>query len=328
LAHQQSAVPPDPPLDDASYKLAFTAAPRKFQDAGWMGVRISGFPFCFPCLLAAQTPPPAPAEPVRPEPIQTTITVVEKISAETPANVTVVNASTLSQTPGTNLDDRLRDVPGFTLFRRASSVVANPTTQGVSLRGIGSSGASRTLVLWDGIPANDPFGGWVYWTQLTPDEIDRVEVARGASTSVFGDRAMSGAITIFSRQPEARHLLFSYETGNKNTHDVSAGFWNQWRGWAFSGAARAFTTDGYYIVPESIRGKADHRAGVRFATGDVHVDRFSSFGKLFFKADVLVEERQNGTNLTHNSTGLGTASAICTGIRNTASATAIPSRKA
>jgi hypothetical protein len=41
----------------------------------------------------------------------------------------------------------LRDVPGFSLFKRSSSLVANPTTQGISLRGIGSSGASRTLVL-------------------------------------------------------------------------------------------------------------------------------------------------------------------------------------
>ena len=57
---------------------------------------------------------------------------------------------------------------GFTLFRRSSSLVANPTTQGVSLRGTGSSGASRTLVLWDGIPLNDPFGGWVYWDRVPP----------------------------------------------------------------------------------------------------------------------------------------------------------------
>lgn len=74
---------------------------------------------------------------------------------------------------------RLRQVPGFSLFRRSSSVVAKPTTQGVSLRAIGSSGASRTLVLWDGIPINDPFGGWVYWTRIDPAHIDRVEIDRG-----------------------------------------------------------------------------------------------------------------------------------------------------
>jgi hypothetical protein len=66
---------------------------------------------------------------------------VEKIEAETPASVSILNSTTIQQSPGANLDDRLRDVPGFSLFRRSSSLVANPTTQGISLRGIGSSGA-------------------------------------------------------------------------------------------------------------------------------------------------------------------------------------------
>src|ERR1035437_6393078 len=183
------------------------------KPAGWM--RACWLLACFPCLLAAQ----AQREPQKPpEPLHTTITVVEKISTETPANVTVVDSTGLQQTPGTNLDDRLRDVPGFSLFRRSSSLVANPTTQGLSLRGIGSSGASRTLVLWDGIPANDPFGGWVYWTQLIPDEMERVEISRGAATSVFGDRAMSGAIAIFSRPSEPRRLLAEYQAGSQNSH--------------------------------------------------------------------------------------------------------------
>src|ERR1035437_3816301 len=208
--------------------------------------------FC-PFLLVAQTPDPR-TDPPKPEPLKTSITVVEKISAETPANVTVLDQTTLQQSPGTNLDDRLREVPGFSLFRRSSSLVANPTTQGISLRGIGSSGASRTLVLWDGIPANDPFGGWVYWTQFVPDEIGRAEISRGASTSIFGDRAMSGAIGIFSRQPETLHVLAEYEFGNENTHDLSAGFADVWSRVAISGAARAFPSDGYFIVPASIRG--------------------------------------------------------------------------
>ncbi len=234
--------------------------------------------------------------------------MVEKISAEAPANITVLNQTALDESPGTNLDDRLRDVPGFSLFRRSSSLVAHPTTQGISLRGIGSSGASRTLVLWDGIPANDPFGGWVYWTQFVPDEIGRVEISRGAATSVFGDRAMSGAIGVFSRQPETLHVLAEYEFGNEGTHDVSAGFSQAWSRVAISGAARAFTTDGYYIVPASIRAAADTRANVEFATGDIRIDHYTSLGNLFFKTSVLAEERQNGTVLTHNSTGMGTLS--------------------
>jgi outer membrane receptor protein involved in Fe transport len=233
------------------------------------------------------------------------VTVTEQISAETPANISVLDANELREAPGYDLDDRLREIPGFSLFRRSSSVVANPTTQGISLRGIGSSGASRTLVLWDGIPVNDAFGGWVYWTQFIPDEISRVEISRGASTSLFGDRAMSGAIGVFTRTPEKLRLIGGFEAGNKNTEDATLGFSDTWSRLAFSGAGRAFTTDGYYIVPGSIRGPVDRPAGVRFVTGDVHLDGYTSLGNLYLKSDVVVEDRQNGTILTHNSTSLG-----------------------
>ena len=78
--------------------------------------------------------------------------------AETSASVAVVSAEQLEQTAALRLDDALRQVAGFKLFRRSGSRTANLTTQGLSLRGTGASGASRALVLFDGIPLNDPFG--------------------------------------------------------------------------------------------------------------------------------------------------------------------------
>jgi outer membrane receptor protein involved in Fe transport len=249
---------------------------------------------------AAQTAPPSV------EPVRSSITVVEKLGTETPASIAVVERNEIEQIPGVNLDDRLRMVPGFSLFRRSSSLVAHPTTQGVSLRGIGSTGASRSLVLWDGVPVNDPFGGWVYWTRIAPEEVDRVEISRGASTSVFGDRAMGGAIALFSREPEPRHLFASYEAGNRNTHSVSTGYSHLWSRMALSGHGRAFTTNGYYIVPERSRGPVDQLAGVRFAAGDARLDWLGTRERLFLKSDVLVEDRENGTLLQRNSTSLGT----------------------
>ncbi len=228
---------------------------------------------------------------------------------EAPASISVLDKENIEQTPGFNLDDRLRTVPGFTLFRRSSSIVANPTTQGVSLRGIGSSGASRTLVLWDGIPINDPFGGWVYWTRFAPDELERVEVLRGASTAVFGDRAMSGAIALFSRPASVLRVNGSYEGGNNNSHELTGGFSQLWQHWAFSTRLRAATTDGYYIVPEYKRGPADTRAGVKFVATDLRLDYMGARDRIFLKFDLLAEERQNGTTLTTNSTGLGNVAA-------------------
>lgn len=66
--------------------------------------------------------------------------------------------------PNLRVDSALGAVPGVTLFRRADSLTANPTIQGLSLRGIGANAAGRVLVTLDGVPLNDPFGGWIYWS--------------------------------------------------------------------------------------------------------------------------------------------------------------------
>jgi len=242
--------------------------------------------------------------------VRTAITVVENVESEAPASITAVSPEQLKTIPGINLDDRLRNVPGFSLFRRSSSVAANPTTQGVSLRGIGSSGASRTLVLWDGIPVNDVFGGWVYWTRFAPEELARVEISRGASTSVFGDRAMGGVIHLFSREQEPKRVTARYEAGNRETHDLGTGFSHVFRGgpWAVSGTGRAFSTDGYFIVPRDVRGAVDRPAGVRFVSGEARADWLGSRDRFFLKADLLAEDRANGTAAQRNSTSLGTLS--------------------
>jgi outer membrane cobalamin receptor len=228
--------------------------------------------------------------------------------------VTVLDATTIEQSPGANIDDRLRLFPGFTLFRRTSSLVANPTTQGVSLRGLGSTGASRTLVLWDGIPLNSPFGGWVYWTRIVPEELDRVEITESGSTSLFGDRAMGGAIAVFSREPDrqagALHLGLAYEGGNRGTNEIEASESYLFKGrWALSAVSRDFITDGWYIVPDSVRGRVDRPADVAFAAGTLRADYLGAKDRVFLRGDVLAEERDNGTALQKNSTGTGTLAA-------------------
>jgi len=92
---------------------------------------------------ASQSPPPSNSQPA---PIQTTATVNATLSTEAPAPIAVLDEKSIEEMPGTNLDDSLRQAPGFSLFRRSSIVVANPMRQGVSLRAIGSSRDSRTLV--------------------------------------------------------------------------------------------------------------------------------------------------------------------------------------
>src|SRR4029450_7225545 len=78
-----------------------------------------------------------------------TVTVTASRSEERlgniPATVSILDARDIKASPAMVADDLLRRLPTFSLFRRSSSLSAHPTTQGVSLRGIGPSGVSRTL---------------------------------------------------------------------------------------------------------------------------------------------------------------------------------------
>ena len=125
----------------------------------------------------------------------------EQRLGDIPASVSIVDAQEIRESPALVADDVLRQVPTFSLFRRTSSLVAQPTTQGVSLRGIGPSGQSRTLVLLDGVPFNDPFGGWVYWTRVPLLSVNQIEITEDTASSLYGNYAMGGVINILTNRP-------------------------------------------------------------------------------------------------------------------------------
>ncbi len=94
--------------------------------------------------------------------IEVKSTAQDRIPA-VPASLFSISEEQIDLSGSLAVDDVLRQVPGFSTFRRSSSLYANPSSQGVSLRGVGASATSRSTVLLDGIPLNDPFGGWIYW---------------------------------------------------------------------------------------------------------------------------------------------------------------------
>jgi outer membrane receptor protein involved in Fe transport len=117
---------------------------------------------------------------------------------------------------GKSLDETLRRDPSFAVFRRSSSLVADPSSQGVNLRGIGPSGVSRALVLEDGVPLNDGFGGWMYWGSVPRLGISRVEIAPGASSALYGSSALGGVVQIVTR-PIEDHLDVELQGGRFET---------------------------------------------------------------------------------------------------------------
>ena len=137
--------------------------------------------------------------PARAQVEQVTVTAAQLPEPVGQAAFSAVTLDSAALARNGRLDAALEVVPGLSLFRRNSSLSANPTVQGVSLRAIAPSGAGRALVLLDGVPLNDPFGGWVIWSALPYEDIARAEIVRGAGAGPYGAGALTGTISLSER---------------------------------------------------------------------------------------------------------------------------------
>ncbi len=237
------------------------------------------------------------------ESVTVTATRNEQRTGDVPASVTVLDRTDIDESPAMVADDVLRQVPTFSLFRRTSSLASHPTAQGVSLRGIGPSGVSRTLVLLDGIPVNDPFGGWVYWSRVPLERVDRVELVDGSTSSLYGNYAMGGVISIVTGAPAARTAEVGTQFGNRGTKKLDLVASHVWHNLGASVDGSLFDTDGYPIVSEAERGRVDTRAGVKFGNVNVKLDYdLANRGRAFLRAGYFHEDRDNGKVSTIDGT--------------------------
>lgn len=218
------------------------------------------------------------------------------------ASATVITSAELTNMAAGSLDDALRSTPGFTLFRRSSSRVANPTTQGVTLRGVSGSGASRTLVLADGVPLNDPFGSWVYWNRVPQAAVDRVEVVRGATGDLYGAGALGGVVQVLTVQPSRPRARATFEGGSHDTFRGSLFGAAERNGWSATGAYEGVRTDGAFIVAPEARGSIDAKADSDYQTGFATAGYRQDNWHLTLRGADYTEERGNGTPVQVNST--------------------------
>src|ERR1700723_465277 len=238
--------------------------------------------------------------------VQVTAYRASTLVSDVPVSDVQLTREDLQDTPALTLDDDLRQVPGFSLFRRASSRTANPTTQGVSLRGLGANGSSRALVLQDGIPLNDPFGGWVFWDRVPTESVASVEIAQEGASSLYGSEALGGVVQFISRPAEPAGVSLEASYGNQATPDLSLWAGGEKGGWISSFGGEVFRTDGYTLVPANDRGPVHPQAGFEHGTADLMIGRKIGQDSLIFaRGSYLDETRQNGTPLQTNDTKLG-----------------------
>jgi len=275
------------------------------------------------CLLVL---PPTPAEPSadaeEPEPasafediVVVTASRTEEALTDAPALVTSMSRQELAISAAVTLDEMLRQVPGFSLFRRTSSLAGHPTTQGVSLRGIGPSGTSRSLVLYDGMPLNDPFGGWIYWNRLPVSALGAVEVARGAGSPLWGSSALGGTVHLRPRPATAETFELISRGGERGLADIEVfasdrssvarssadgGPDEDSVAWGWTLAARAYRTGGFFLLAPEDRGAVDRPASVDFEAVSGRLHR----GRYHLGTHLYREERNNGTEVQTNDSRL------------------------
>lgn len=160
---------------------------------------------------------------------------------------------------GLPVDEILGQVPGVRLFRRDSSSRAHPTTQGMTLRNIGPNGAGRALVLRDGVPQNDPFGGWVSWSALRGISLEQVAVIPPSGGGLFGNQALAGTVrlTTASQEPKPFSGSVFFSIGSRDRIDASLVSQSRVGDYLLSLEGAVLDTDGFHAVPEDRRGPID-----------------------------------------------------------------------
>ena len=169
-----------------------------------------------------------------------------------------IDRDRLATTASGRIEDALRDVAGLAAFRRTDSRTANPTSQGVTLRALGGNAASRALVLLDGVPVADPFGGYIPWSAIDPARLGSVTVLRGGGAGAFGVGAVAGTISLNSGTPETLSpFAVSVAGGSRASYEASAGVTARLGGGFVSASARFDRGDGFFIIPDNQRGPID-----------------------------------------------------------------------
>jgi outer membrane receptor protein involved in Fe transport len=189
------------------------------------------------------------------------------------------------------LDEALRSVPAVSLFRRTTSLAANPTTQGMSLRAIAPSGAGRTLVTLDGVPLNDPFGGWVIWSQAAPEGLEGVDVIRGAGAGPYGAGALTGTIQLRERASGGVLDASAAERGGARASGSASGMVGPVR---LTASGLYEVSDGYVPVRGPAAGAADTPLDLDSRSAAIRADAPLGAANLSLRASTWEEDRGSG----------------------------------
>ena len=264
-------------------------------------------PASLDCQNSKTAPSTTPTAKPVPAPV-TTVTVTAYRAPlgalESPVTTRLLSSRALGTTAAVTLDGQIRQIPGLELFRRSSSLVANPTSQGVSLRGLGSTSASRTLLTDDDVPLNDPVGGWIHWQEQPDLAVKSVELVRGGASDLYGSSAIGGVVSVIPVRPTSNQAALRSTYGGEGTYDSSLLLTAKRGPWGLLAAGGLLGTDGFIQEAPSQRGPVDAASNLHSQNALLLAERDRGPLRLFARASGFNEFRHNGTPYQINATRL------------------------
>ncbi|MES3150957.1 TonB-dependent receptor [Sphingomonas faeni] len=217
-------------------------------------------------------------------------------------DIVTIDRDRIEANASNRLESVLADVAGLQQFRRSDSRSANPTSQGISLRGIGGNASSRALLIFDGVPQADPFGGWVAFPAYATGRLGRIRVTRGGGSGYQGPGALAGTVELESATPDAvSPFQGSVAYGSRDSVDTQ-GSAALVRGAGFATLSAAYARgDGFTPTVEASRGIVDRAAPYEQASGALRtVVGIGAKTELQMNASAFTDRRDRGSAFTGN----------------------------
>ena len=127
-----------------------------------------------------------------------------QLAANEASTSSILVGDALKSLPAATFDGRLdTDIP-YSLAGRGDSLSPFPQDQGIVLRGVGADTGTETRAVVDGIPANDPYWGWVVWPAVPHEAAASAEVVPGAGAAAWGNGDVGGVVQFFTTPPAGR----------------------------------------------------------------------------------------------------------------------------
>lgn len=179
------------------------------------------------------------------DPITVTASLTPVSASKTGRNILIIKGDALQKLPVQSIDELLRYVPGVEVQSRGPmGAQADFTIRGGTFQ--------QVLVILDGIRLNDPLTGhFSSYIPISPAEIDRIEVLKGASSAIYGTEAVGGVIHIISKTFANKKQA----NGHKINAQITAGDFGLFNVQAGASVHQKNTTASVGVISNNVKGQ-------------------------------------------------------------------------